>query len=600
MVGLIAYRVNSGPLLSVHELQVIAGFDPSTIKKIMPFVTCSKTLSSLKSELTNQSQQTDNYLIVRHTRTIQSKAGYQNDDGYLGSPDHVYARWRLSDPDNFSLGFTTEKDAGEAIKWNDQVKGFDYWSFHAQIKNMGAISNLVIGDYQLQFGQGLVFGAGFAPGKGAETILTTRRGNTGLRPFASVIESGFFRGVATTVELRDLDVTLFYSNLNQDGNRQLDTTYSADEEFFNSIQVTGMHRTAKELAAKNQINENSFGANILFQKHPRFNLGLTLLSNQFDRPIIKKPTTYNRYEFTGKQNMVGSAYINYTWQNVLLFGEYARSKSNGQAVIAGLIATITPSIDLSMVSRNYAEDYHSFYGQAFGETSRVINEKGVYWGISVKPSRTHQFHAYYDRFFFPWIKFQVEAPSDGFEWLARYTFAPTKKMSLFLQHRLEHKQVTETPSDQNLQILIDRIRRQSIVNYQLQVTSRLAMKTRVQFSSLNLGYERSQGLLLLQDVNLRLRKWSINARFALFDTDDFNNRQYVFERNVLYAFALPAYYGQGTRQMLMAVFKPSNKLNIWLRIARFKYLHQDAIGSGFEKSIGNIRSEITSQIRFRF
>ncbi|MFT5954946.1 MAG: hypothetical protein ACI8QD_001797, partial [Cyclobacteriaceae bacterium] len=44
IVSLIAYRVNSGPLLSVHELQVIAGFDPSTIKKIMPFVTCSKTL----------------------------------------------------------------------------------------------------------------------------------------------------------------------------------------------------------------------------------------------------------------------------------------------------------------------------------------------------------------------------------------------------------------------------------------------------------------------------------------------------------------------------------------------------------------------------
>ena len=70
------------------------------------------------------------------------------------------------------------------------------------------------------------------------------------------------------------------------------------------------------------------------------------------------------------------------------------------------------------------------YGNAFSENSRNINEKGTYWGISIKPNRKHKFNAYYDRFQFPWLKFRTESPSIGQEWLIRYSFFPQKRISL--------------------------------------------------------------------------------------------------------------------------------------------------------------------------
>ena len=119
--------------------------------------------------------------------------------------------------------------------------------------------NITLGDYQIQYGQGLVFGAGFGSGKGSETINTVKRNSTGIRPYGSVLESGFFRGAATTVKIKNTELSMFYSRLKQDANLINDTTYSDFEEFVNSIQSTGLHRTASELQAKNQITEQAMG-----------------------------------------------------------------------------------------------------------------------------------------------------------------------------------------------------------------------------------------------------------------------------------------------------------------------------------------------------
>lgn len=115
----------------------------------------------------------------------------------------MYARFRLNRPHEFSFGLTLEKDAGERLVWSPHTNQYDadFWSFHAMLYNQGKFEKIVVGDFQLQYGQSLVFGSGFSIGKGAETITTIRRNNTGLRPYTSVLETGFFRGAAFTYSL---------------------------------------------------------------------------------------------------------------------------------------------------------------------------------------------------------------------------------------------------------------------------------------------------------------------------------------------------------------------------------------------------------------
>lgn len=593
------HKEKHGILLAINELQTIAGFDLGTIRTLLPFVTVNEREDS-RSLIQRIKEEDNNYVLLRYGRTLEKQQGYTSGEGsrYLGDPNTLYGRYRISRSHDFSFGFTFEKDAGESFQWSDNTKGFDFYSFHLSLQDKGKFKNITVGDYQLQFGQGLVFGAGFGSGKGAETVNTVKRNSLGVRPYASVLESGFFRGVASTIEFNKVEITGFYSNLNQDANLVNDTTYSNFEEFVNSIQSTGFHRTENELSAKNKINEQSFGGAVQYNFNPRFKIGGTLLNTIYSRPLQKKPNNYNQFEFVGDHNRIASLYTSYVWQNFILFGEGAQSSSGGRAMVGGLMASLSPTIDLAIVLRNYEKDFHSFYANAFSENSRIINERGIYWGIKIQPNRKNSFAAYYDKFSFPWMKFGTESPSDGFEYLGRYTFKPSRSVSLYAQFRQENKQLTQQIEDANLNTLVNGVKKNYLVNIDYKVGRSLSLKTRLQASSYELNNETTTGYTLIQDLNFSFWKLNISTRAALFDTD-YANRQYAYEKNVLYAFSIPAYNGLGSRSYFLVQYAASKKLTFWARYSRFDYRDVDSVGSGLAESIGSNRSNLVVMARIK-
>ncbi|RED96653.1 ComEA family DNA-binding protein [Marinoscillum furvescens] len=596
-----AYRAKQDKLISIYELQAIPLFDIQTIKELLPFVSVNETVDT-RPLLERIANEPNNYLLLRYTRQLQQSAGYKRTDGsgFLGDPNTLYGRFRVSHAQDFSLGFTFEKDAGEQLSLNPgrNQYGMDYYSGHVFLQNKGKLKALALGDFQLQFGQGLVFGAGFSAGKGANPIATIKRNTTGVKPYASVLESGFFRGGAATVSLGNLDITVFGSYLQQDANLLRDTTYSDFELFVNSVQATGLHRTPNELAAKNSTNEIALGTAAHLEISPRFSVGATSLYSLFSNPIQKRPTNYNQFEFVGKKNIIQSIYTNYNWQNFMFFGEAARSRSGGIGYVAGLLASLTPQLDLSWSLRNYDKNFHSFYGNAFGESSRNINEKGVYWGLAYKPSRKWQLALYFDKFRFPWLRYRTDAPSEGFEYLARLTYKPKKMISLYAQFRQENKE--RSISEGNLSVLTETIKRTYLINLDYALARSISFKTRIQASDFQLSGQKSHGLALVQDINLKIKDLKLSGRFAVFDTDDFENRQYMYERDVLYAFSIPAYQGVGSRSYLLAQYRFSSQLTIWARYAQFHFANLDEFGSGLSKVNGNLKSEIKLMARYKF
>jgi hypothetical protein len=79
----------------------------------------------------------------------------------------------------------------------------------------------------------------------------------------------------------------------------------------------------------------------------------------------------------------------------------------------------------------------------------------------------------------------------------------------------------------------------------------LSLQTRVQGSRYRQSNGPTRGYAIMQDVQVDTGKLKVSTRFALFDTEDYDNRQYAYEKDVLYAFSLPAYNGRGTRQYLL-------------------------------------------------
>src|SRR6476469_8383860 len=210
---LLKHREVNGDLLSVYELQSIEGYDLRTITRILPFVSVQTggTNTSRGNLWQRIAREDNNALYLRYERVLQQRQGYtpptiyqgQPTTRYLGSADKMLIRYRVSHTKDFSVGFSMEKDAGEQIVWNPKNGQFgaDYVSAHLLLQERGKLKALALGDYQLQFGQGLLLSSGLGVGKGAETITTLRRSSVGVRAYSSLLENTFFRGAAATYQV---------------------------------------------------------------------------------------------------------------------------------------------------------------------------------------------------------------------------------------------------------------------------------------------------------------------------------------------------------------------------------------------------------------
>ncbi len=602
--NLIRYRQEQGRLLSIYELQAVPGFDMDAINRLIPFTIVRDPSSSFDKNLLRRIvEEKSNYFVFRHERTLEDKKGYlpETDSSarYIGSPDKLYSRFRINHTGDFSFGFTVEKDAGESFSWNPNYKkyGFDYNSVHAQVMNKGRIKNIIVGDFQAQFGQGLLLGGGFGMGKGSESITTIRRSNLGFIPYTSLNEFGYFRGAAvTTTLLKNLTLSGFLSRLNRDGRISFSET-SEDLNSISSLGTSGFHRTSSEFESRKKIDETNYGL-ILNYKHKSLDGGLLFHQTYFGTPIYREPTLYNQFTFRGDQNSNLGIFLNYTWNNFTFFSEAAKTLQHGNAITIGTLGSLTPKLDISLLYRNFSKDFYSFYSNAVAESTLPQNESGFYWGLKYIFNKKYSASGYVDLFRFPWLRYRSYTSSTGREWLMRLNYRPSKMVSLFIQAREESK-VRNIPAETNLYKTGIGSKKNFWFNVDYMATQKLSFKTRVQLSSYSLNNTRTKGFALIQDVNFDISRFTFSTRYALFDTDDYDNRQYVYERDVWLAFSFPAYYGVGIRSYAMVQYRVNKKIDLWLRWAKTNYTDRDTIGSGGETIYGNTKNDLKFQVRIK-
>ncbi|MBX9851557.1 MAG: helix-hairpin-helix domain-containing protein [Cytophagaceae bacterium] len=588
------YRNLAGPFVSIYELQSIPSFDPETIRKVLPFVYI-KDKSFLPRNLFREILTNRNhYLLMRTERTLENKKGFIEDSlgnkAFTGGEQKIYFRYRNTKARQFSYGFTMEKDAGEK-KFND------FTSYHLALYNKGKVKSALIGDYQVQFGQGLILGAGFSLGKGSETILTVKRNNTGIRPYTSSGEYNFFRGASSTIRLKSFDLSAFVSHKQIDGN----TGDSINSEKTFTPVTTGYHRTTSESAKRKNIQETITGGNISFSsRNKKFHIGITSVATYYNEYLLKNPEPYNRFDFSGKENFIYGLDCSYQWKNFYFFGESGMSSGKGKGIVSGFISTLSSSIDVSFLYRNYEKKFHSLYGNAFGENTDNKNEKGIYWGIKLKIAPKIILNAYYDHFYFPWLKYQVDAPSEGYEYLFRLNYIPSKTILIYLQFRQEDKEKNLAGNSYLIDYPVNSLKRNGVFNFEIKATPSLFLRTKIQCSSYRQIDEPTFGFLILQDVSLNYKRFTIAGRFSVFETDDFENRQYTYERDVLYNFSIPFYYGKGIRTYFLLKYKLSKKLELWLKYSRTNYRDKQIIGSGPDEIQGNRKTDIKAQLRYNF
>jgi hypothetical protein len=223
----------------------------------------------------------------------------------------------------------------------------------------------------------------------------------------------------------------------------------------------------------------------------------------------------------------------------------------------------------------------------------------MYWGWKYSFSKKYSMAGYFDLFSFPWLKYRSYSPSEGSEWLVRFNFHPSKTVSIFLQMREESKQ-RNTGVANNLYLTTQGTKRSYWINCDYATNERLSFRTRVQLSSYSISNKVTNGMALIQDVTYAVGRVSLTGRYALFDTDDYDNRLYAYESDAWLSFAFPSYYGKGIRNYVLLHYRLTHKIDVWLRWGHTRYTDRTTIGSGGEIITGDTRNDVKLQARIRF
>ena len=601
--ALIDYVQEKGPILSIYELQTVYGFQREDIERLAPFVTLIKPVDE------------DNlkYLIAKGNHEIITKTGaiLENQDGYIAQTDpskskylgnkySLSTRYRFQSKDKLEWGLTVEKDAGEQFFRGSNPKDVDYFSGYVAIGNMRRIRKLIVGDFNAEFGQGLTFWSNLSMGKTSDPFGIRKRGR-GLVKHSSANENTFLRGVGVTIPISKIDVTVFGSYKKIDAN--IGDSLIEGEEYFTALPISGLHRTSTEIANKDVLSEFIAGGNISY-KGKKIKGGITFSHVKIDGNILQDSTLYKLYvPSTAECTNVGVNFEGFL-KNHHLFGEAAFDPSKAEyAVLVGGLFKLSSLVELSVLGRSYSKGYTNLYTAAFAEESGSNNENGVFAGLAVQPLKGLKLSGYVDIFSFPWLRYRVNAPSTGYEYLLQAEYRFNANFTGQVRYRVKNSEQNFTSEFNKLDLVIPQQSQSARLQVSYAPDNQIMLRSRVDISKFGNDSTKNEfGYVLSQDIGYTHPKYpfSVSFRFAVFDTDSWNTRIYSYENDLLYTFSVPAYYSEGTRTYVMLKYSPNRHIDCWIHWSQTYYSDLKEIGQGLDLINGNKKSDARVMVRVKF
>jgi len=462
------------------------------------------------------------------------------------------------------------------------------------------------------------------------------RSGRGVSPFASTEENRFFRGGAASVHLLDLlgyaapgvrHLPLRLTGYAFLSRRQLDASWDTDPftgvRRISTLPASGLHRTVTEAARRDAVRESVIGGGM--DMEARIGLvnasgGLVSFSSSLDVPL--KPPTRPDQAFDRKTSAltVNSMHLTLQWNHLLVTGEAARLTSGPRvtprARYAGVVALAYDDgrrMDMVLHLRSFGKGYDNPYVAAFNETS-TQNERGVYGGVRVSLHRTLRVSGYVDQYAFKWLRFNVSRPTVGRDARLVVEYEPRRWISHMVEVRSETKEQRGTRtalphSGRRSPVIAEPVipgTRQSIrFDTDVSVSSAFGLATEVQASRTREGDPANRGLarfgwLIVQRLNWQLHpRVSLTGSMALFDTNDFSTRLYTYERDLRYAFRVPALFGRGERSYAFARIKLRDGIMVEAKYSVTRYDDRDQIRSGLQQLSSNRIRSLGIQLHWR-
>lgn len=605
---LLVFRRKYGNFLHLNELLLVPGIGRQDLMNIRPFITLGepKTQDRMAAVKALAKQE----LIVKVRGSLPLQEGYREyrprdfdkqkdyekkvEQRFQGPPVGTCLKYKLGVGQHLQLGLTGENDPGEAYFTRYQKKGFDFLSAYVGVTAGRFLRKLVLGDYRLQWGQGLMAWNGFASGK-SDVAVGNEKAGKGFAGCASTDENNYLRGAAVSVQLwPSWTVELFFSKKRTDANLMAKDTAGRGDWVSASLYESGYHRNLAECRKKGKMKELAGGFSCQWNT-AAFKIGANALYYDFTPALIPGKRLYQQYNDTGKDRLLLGVDYKTGWRGMYVFGETAWSNGHAWATVNGL-RWAASWISGCVLYRYYDKKYHSHYAAGFGEYSNTSNEEGVYAGADCVPLKNLKINLYYDwfRFFSP--RYRATVPKAGYELLGQAVYHARKwEQVLRIKYERKPEDVKGKPSA---------ARRKTEYRYQLACRWNQRWECRTRLSAMHYVKEerREWGYMVYADLIYATRHadFKMQCRLAWFDTDSYDSRIYTYEHNVLYGYAFPAFMGKGWRTYLNMSWKPLRQLTLYLKAGLTVRPGIDHTGSGVTEVQGSRLGDLALQVRLNF
>ena len=544
------YIMLYGQLLSVRELHMVPGFDSVTVALIAPFIKVEPYEDQSFPGLMEMLKKGRHTLVTGLGGTVEKAKGYENGK-YEGDNLRGLLCYRFNYYNHVTLQLSADKDPTEA--WGKD----NFYGYSLMLSDIGRLEKLVVGRYNLQFGQGVTLWTGYEPFPLTGSSPVRYAG--GVKVASPFYEEGWQEGLAATVRVGS------------------------------KVSV---------LAFGSRVGDEWMGGGHLEFRQGNLILGVTASASFLDDSVHLKNYVYNQDYFRGDR--AGALGVDALWQRgrLMLFGEAATDAEGHPAAIGGMKLSLKGENSIGISVRHYDSRYHNLHTAAYSIGSRTSNEQGVRIDgrfripLGVMALLSADVHR------FPQVRYGCYAPSTGSKWQLQLGRAIGQKGEATMRYTLRHQQ-RNVPGTSG-KIIENTLRQQLQGQYRF-TSGPWCFTTRLIFSWFNTEESgNQQGWLVSQEVRYNRGRWQTAVQATWHDIDGYYARIYLSESNLQYAFSMPMLQGRGLRVSAVLRCDITRWINASFKCTLAARPGLESIGSGNAATPGPVRQTWHLQLRCKF
>ena len=497
---ILAYIYINHGMLSLGELQLVNSMDNNTVNLLSPFLVIGSESGDEEKRIDNKAS--SEILLDMHY-PFSSALRYKFSKGPI------------------KFGMVSQSDTDEKIA--------DFISPYFQWCGVGCVENVIIGNYRVSFGRGLLANQGFGTVKTMPSQVRQQNAG-GIKTHSSTTEYGYLSGVAAVFRFGHQKLYVACSHT------MIDATLNK-QNCISSFKEDGYHRTALEKSKKHNVAQY-YSIVHLQREHGGLNFGATASFLRFNHPLMGKVYKSSALALKG-------ALFNCSFDFLVnrprysLSGECAisripglkNSKDPGIAAIVIFSLKTGDNSSIRVMPRYYSKNYYSKFAGGFAQND-INNEKGLYTGYNLQ-RKLLNINAYADLFSTKGV-IGTDINLNGSVKTGAGVVSATLKARC-------------KGGDKTLRLRMD-WRWSGGVFFEFGTMFHVC-------HFLPDGGNLQSGYALQQNISFSTDNISIDLMASVFSTDSYYSRISMYQKGLLYSYNFYSYYGTGASLALLGNYK---------------------------------------------